>query len=63
MKKKRKKGGKSIELFRKFEVGALELKADKAYILKIILEQKNGYTVDRIVKLNITKRTFYYDLN
>ncbi|MCB8611669.1 hypothetical protein LJD69_13840, partial [Faecalibacillus faecis] len=24
--------------------------------------QKNGYTVDRIIeKLNITKRTFYYD--
>ena len=39
---------------------ALELKSRPAYILKIILEQKNGYTVDRIIeKLNITKRTFY----
>ena len=40
----------------------MELKSRPAYILKIILEQKNGYTVDRIIeKLNITKRTFYYD--
>lgn len=41
----------------------MELKSRPAYILKIILEQKKGYTVDRIIeKLNITKRTFYYDI-